>query len=263
MIRFLFTFLFAAFFVNCSKAQNIYTALRLNRSKEYETKKPTVIEEENIFYDKSGKKVKKSIKEFDSSGMLLVEQRFDEENNLTEKLTYLNDTINKIKLSRTIGRWDRFGSSIKTAYYSYNATKQLIETVDKDEKGNVIWISKLTVNNEGYPTELSLFDGRGNSYGKEVAEYLYSDNKVVTTVLNNNGRVITTDTLKYNFNQAPEAKKTIDRQTSRSKTGEITVYEYERDFDEYGNCLEERIYKIDNKGKRKPDRVFKKKYTYK
>jgi hypothetical protein len=85
-----------------ANAQTIFTALHLNEDREYKTKKPKQIVEINSFYNTSGKLVDKNVKSFDNAGMLMVEERYDQEGTLKARLTYTNDTLRKLKLARTI-----------------------------------------------------------------------------------------------------------------------------------------------------------------
>src|SRR5690606_18715637 len=97
------------------RSQNIYTALHLNVNQDYHTQKPRKIIETNIFFNSSGKQVEKNVKTFDDAGMLLIEERFDENGFLKAKLTYLNDTVNRIILSRIYEVWSKFGYMKETA----------------------------------------------------------------------------------------------------------------------------------------------------
>src|SRR5687768_7695003 len=106
-------------------AQNIYSALHLNENREYKTAKPKKIVETNIFYNSSGKQVDKNVKTFDAAGMLLTEERFDENGNLQARLTYSNDTANKLTLTRIMERWTQLGYSKETAFYTYERNNHL------------------------------------------------------------------------------------------------------------------------------------------
>src|SRR5688572_19361407 len=85
-------------------SQNIYTAIQLNQEREYKTRRPKKIIEANTFYSASGKQVDKNIKTFDEAGMLLIEERYDESGTLKARLTYTNDTTNRLTLTRTFER---------------------------------------------------------------------------------------------------------------------------------------------------------------
>jgi hypothetical protein len=263
------------FFYQSGYSQNIFSALHLNEGREYKTKKPKKIFETNIFYNQSGKQVDKNILTFDESGMLLVEERFDENGALKTRLTYTNDTVNKLKLLRTMERWAHYGYSKETAYYMYDSNKFLISIIDKDVNGNIITQSNIVCNEKGHPIELSLFDGNGNSFGKEVANYLYKENKTFTSVISKDERVLSSDTIKISFKQAHlfnsdkeqfNANGDLIMWTRKNLDGSETIFEEEYAYDSFGNCSEQRIYKVivKNNGKRKRerDRVFKKEYIY-
>jgi hypothetical protein len=256
-------------------SQSIFSALHLNENREYKTARPKIIIETNTFYNSSNIQVDKNIKSFDESGMLLKEERFDENGKLKARLTYTNDTANRLKLTRTFERWTQFGYLKETAFYSYDSNKFLIGTTDKDANGNIIQQTSLVCNDKGHPTELVLTDGKGNLFGKETATYLYDKNKVVTSVISNDGSVLSTDTIKISFLTASlfaNEKETYNSngdlisRTSKNLNGSETIFEEEYTYDKFGNCTENKIYKVTMRGngnrKRKIDRIFKKEYTY-
>jgi len=271
MIRITF-FLLLSIGCKAVKSQNIYTALRLNVNNEYKTKKPLKIVETNSFYSSSGKSIHKNIKAFDAFGMLISEERFDKNNKLTARLTYTNDTVRRLKLSRTIERWTAFGANGETAFYNYDTKDNLIETIDKDANDNIIHKSRITCNDRGFPIELSLYDGNNRPFGKETAEYLYDKNKVVTAVIANDGRTISTDTTEYHFNNLNSIHASYNLNGDRTSwvstghNGSITHYESEYTYDKDGNCTDQVIYKVtikrDGKKKKEIDRAFRKQYTY-
>lgn len=258
-----------------AKSQNIYAALHLNEDREYKTKRPKKIIETNTFYNTSGKQAERNIKTFDDAGMLLTEERYDDNGTLKARLTYTNDTLNRLKLTRTFERWNQFGLSKETAFYNYDTNHFLISTTDKNANGNILRQSDLICNDKGHPIQLSLFDGNGNFFGKEIAKYLYNINKAVTSVISNEGKVLSSDTIMISFITAslfPNDKKTYNANGDLTESiiknfkGAETIYEYEHTYDDPGNCTEEIIYKItikrNGKRKREIDRVFKKEYIY-
>ena len=257
------------------RSQNIYSALQLNAEREYKTQKPKKIIETNTFFNSSGKQVDKNFKTFDNAGMLLTEERYDNNGTLKARLTYTNDTVHRIKLSRIFERWTQFGYSKETAFYTYDTNFFLTGTTDKDANGNVIRQTNLVCNENGHPIELSLFDGNGNSFGKETATYLYDKNKVVTSVVSNDGRVLSSDTVKISFKQASKfasaneiynSSGDLTNWTRRSLNGTETIFEEEYTYDSFGNCTEKKIFKVTVKGngkrKRENDRIFRKEYSY-
>jgi hypothetical protein len=207
--------------------------------------------------------------------MLLIEERYDEGRTLKARLTYTNDTTNRLKLTRTFERWNQFGFSKEIAFYNYDSSHFLIGTTDKDANGNILRQSDLVCNDKGHPIQLSLSDGNGNTFGKEIATYLYDINKVVASVVSNDGRTLSSDTVKISFKTASlfssdgetyNANGDLINWTNRNFKGEETIYEYEYSYDSFGNCIEEKMYKVTVKRngnkKRNIDRIFKKDFTY-
>ena len=270
------TILFCLLFLSdIVSSQNIYSALQLNENRDYKTVKPKKIIETNTFYNSFGKQVDKNVKTFDEAGMLLTEERFDESGKLKAKLTYTNDTVNKLKLTRIFERWTQIGYSNETAFYIYDNNHKLTGIIDKDANGNILRQTNLVVNEKGHPIELALFDGNDNPFGKEKAFYLYDKNRVITSVVANDGRVLSMDTIKISFlkafmfpsdNETYNSNGDITKSTKRNLNDTVTKFEQEYSYDSFGNCIENRIYKltvkVSGKVKREIDRVFKKQYTY-
>lgn len=109
-------------------------------------------------------------------------------------------------------------------------------TTDKDANGNVIRQTNLICNDKGHPIVLLLFDGNVNLFGKEIATYLCEKNKVVKSVVSNDGRVLSTDTIKISFTQASNfpsenevynANGDLINWTRRNFNGNETIFEEE------------------------------------
>jgi hypothetical protein len=262
-------------FSGLAKSQNIYSALQLNAEREYKTKRPKKIVETNTFFNSSGKQVDRNIKTFDEAGMLLTEERYDDNGSLEARMTFINDTVHRIILIENFESWTQFGYSREAAFYNYDSNFYLTGTTYKDANGNIIRQANLVCNEKGHPIELTLFDGNGNSFGKETAKYLYDKNKVVTSVVSNDGRILSSDTIKISFTQA--SKFPADKEiyningdliswTRRNLNGTETIFEEEYTYDSFGNCLENIIFKVTVKGngkrKREKDRIFRKEYSY-
>jgi len=252
---------------------SILSVLRLNQEREYKTKIPKKIVETNIFYNSDGKQVDKNTKTFDDNGMLMVEERRDEMGNLNTKLTYAIDTISGHKLSRTLERLYSWGEYSKvTAYFSYDENNLLVKWTDVDDDGKIKFVSSISYNMDGDPIEISLIDGNGNSYGKETAVYSYNRNEVITKVFSDKNIELSKNTSTINFSKAYLFKKDgciYNEQGDIIKSIDIsgkTGYEYEYTYDIYGNCIEQKIYKVNfkknGKEKRQIDRIFIKEYTY-
>jgi hypothetical protein len=278
MIKFIpfIPFILLAFTCSTTKSQNIYSALHLNEEREYKTKRPKKIIKTNIFYNSSGKQTLKEVQSFDESGMFLNAERFDEDGSRTVMITHTNDTINRIVLSSTFENWTKFGHSKELTTYVYVSNKFLIRILTINDNGNILRRTEIKNNDKGHPIEMVVFNESGNSFGKETATYLYDINRVATSVISNDGRILSSDTtMKISFINArlfPISTETYNANgdlinwTSKNFKGEITIYEEEYVYDSFGNCTENRIYKVtvkeNGKRKREIDRIFKKEYIY-
>jgi hypothetical protein len=258
-----------------AKSQNIYSALHLNEEREYKTRRPKIIVQTNIFYNKNDKQTLKEVHSFDASGMLLNEERFDEDGSLNVRLVHSNDTVNRIVLSSTFERWTKFGYTKELTSYEYDSAKFLIRIVRKDEKGKILTSTEIKNNKKGHPIEMVIFDESGISFGKEIANYFYERNEYVASVLTNDGKLLSSDTNNISYKKAykfPNEKDEYNEHgdgvkwSSKNFNGTETNFEEEYTYDEFGNCTENKIfkvrYKINGKSKREIDRIFKKKYTY-
>lgn len=269
------SFLLLVFTAGVVKGQNIYSALQLNEATEYKAKRPKQIAETKTFYGLESQKIEKSVKVFDAAGMLLTEERFDENGKRTARLTHKNDTVNRLCLERSFERWGSTGNAKETTIYTYDASHFLIRVTDQDANGATMLISKITNDEKGHPVELSLEDGNGTPIGKETATYFYDRNSVITRVLDNEGNKVSTDTLKISFKDArlhPAEGSVYNEQgdmvkwTSKQANGALDVFETDYVYDASGNCIDETIYKVEVKGAAKPkkkrEKRFERQYTY-
>lgn len=273
MLKFLLL-IFINLFAASIRSQNIYSALHLNEEREYKAGRPKTRTEISIFYTKDGKTTEKSVEVFDEAGMVLTEDRYDNDGTLTARLSFTNDTVRRLVLISTFERWTSVSHTKETAFYSYDSSDYLIRVIHKDGNGNISERTEVTNNEKGYPIQLSEYDANGGLYGIETARYSYNINKAVIFV-QNDGRILSTDTIKINFNNAhlyPEANETYNDKgdvtswVSKSINGTVTPYEAQYQYDIAGNCIEETIYKVTvtakAKRKRELDRVFRRAYTY-
>lgn len=257
------------------RSQSLYTELHLNDDREYHFGKAKQIIEENTFYTSSYTHTEKNVKTFDAAGMLLTEERYDQEGILTAKLTYTNDTTRHLKLSRVFERWLKYGRSKETAIYKYDERGFLVTSTDSNATGKIIDIAKMTNNSKGDPIELNLFNANNELLGKETAEYNYDKNTVVISVFKNDGTKLTADTSKIRFTPDTISKEDknnytqyndILSYTSKNVNGSITLFECEYQYDSKGNWIEQKIYKVkpepNGKKKRILDRLFKRHITY-
>lgn len=268
-------FVFLSFIFISVKAQNIYSALHLNDERAYKTRRPTTILKTNTFYNSSGKEIQKETDVFDESGMLLMEERFDEAGNRNVRMILVNDTIHRIITAQTFERWTKYGYSKQITSYEYDDNKFLVGITTKDAAGNMINYTQIKNNDKGHPVEMIVFDSDGNPFGKETATYLYETNQYITSVITNDGKLLSSVTNRLNFRDAylyPGITSSFNdhgdetKWVSKGLNGEERFYEADYTYDQYGNCTEERIYKVTyksgGKSKRAIERIFKKEYRY-
>ena len=258
-----------------AQAQNIFSALHLNEETEYKTKRPKKIAETKTFFNATGQRTDKCTKVFDDAGMLLTEERFDENGARTARLTHKNDTVNRRCLENRFERWGKTGYGEEVTLYSYDPNHFLVRVTDQDGRGSISRISKIENNDKGHPVALVLTDAQGNPFGKETAAYSYDRNSVVTTVLGTDDNVIATDTARISFKDAYLYPKEGDvynehgdpvKWASRQFDGEIAVFEAEYAYDAFGNCISAVTYKVETtrggKPKKKKHLSLERQYTY-
>ncbi|MCS3737571.1 hypothetical protein [Mucilaginibacter dorajii] len=259
-----------------ARSQSIFTALHLNEEREYKTAKPRKIIETNTFYNSKGKEVKKAVKTFDSAGMLLTEERFDEDNQLTSRSTYTNDTVNRLVLENSYEDWTKItGTTKETIEYIYDSNNFLVRVLDKNKLGNVYEKFEIINNEHGDPIDLAGYRFNNALFGRESATYLYNQNKAIVSVSKADGTVLSTDTMLIKFKKAlqfPTPDMAFNEQgdminwTTKNFNGTQTFYTAKFDYDNKGNCTNETIYKVtikpNGKQKQEINRNFKKEYFY-
>lgn len=238
-------------------SQNIYSALHHNRAEDVTEKIPFEISEENIFFNASGKEITKNKKKLNSTKKVLTEERFGSDGKLQARLTYTYDSSGLHSLTRKFERWTNLGYSSETAFYEYDNNWYLIKVTDKTDKGKTIQETKLINNSKGDPVRLELFDGNSNVYGIELAVYDYTTNKAYTEVQGSQGNSLSRDTLTINF----EIMNASNKYNDKGDLIESPKYFYEYEYDDFGNWTTEKIFK-NVKGKKKMDRIFKRKFRY-
>jgi arginine repressor len=243
--------------------QNIYTALHLNRPEDVrENKEIKEILEENIFINSSGQEIKKNKKTINHNHLVQTEERFDDQGKLTDRLTRKFDSLGQKTISRQFERWNKvIGYSLEIASYKYDSNGYLVSMTDRNSKGQTIQQAILSNNEKGHPLKLELYDGNGNLYGIEVATYNYLTNKALTAVKDKSGKTLSSDSTTIDFTKSKDFPRQGDIFNEHGDLVSSKNYEYQRKYDEFGNWTTETIYKVTN-GKRKKDRIFKRKIKY-
>lgn len=261
------------FTTSVAYTQNIYSALHLNDERFDKRPRPKKIIETDIYDGSNGKTSITSIKTFDNSGMILTEERFNENNQLEAKLIYTNDTTVRLIRSIYIERFNSIINQSQTDYYTYDSNNFLIKVEDKN-KGFIFLTTLIKNDAKGHPIEVETLNANGVSYGKELGTYLYDKNRVITSVINNNGKVLSLDTLKISFkiidtpanNEVYNERGDLISYVSKNIKGNPIHYENKYKYDATGNCIDEEVFKIiikpNGKLKESFERAYLKRYFY-
>jgi hypothetical protein len=256
---------------------SIIDALQLNEEQEYKTRRPGRIVEQTTSFNINDKETKdKMVKTFDAAGMLLTFEFYGDQDSLFARVTYVNDTLNRIKLSRTMEVWERNGPSKETSIYTYDTNNFLTESIDTDANGKTIRRTSIICNEKGHPIELSLFDGKGKFIYKERATYFYNNNLVIRTAETKDGQIIQGDdsskiSLKHQINfQRPDEKYNSNGDLIQWKGNGFfdkdQMYERTYLYDEFENWIESTIFlwTTDKDGQplKKIKQIVKREYCY-
>jgi hypothetical protein len=260
-----------------SQNLSIIDALHLNENPDYKTRRPLrIVEKTTSFNINDRKSSDKIIKTFDEAGMLLTFEFYGDNDSLFARITYVNDTLHRIKLSATREVWTRNGISKQTSLYAYDRNYFLTGTTDIDGQGKIIRKTSIRCNEKGHPVELSLFDGDGKFYSKEKATYNYTTNKLLRFAETKDGQIVTDeDSSKISLKEAgnfPEADEVynsngdIIRWKGKRVIDKGMIYEREYVYDESGNWTETKIMLLTTNEEGQPLRKVKqmvsKEYTY-
>jgi hypothetical protein len=240
-----------------SEAQRLtfIDALQLNEELDYRTKRPSKIVETNISYSIIMKEIRdKIIKIFDKAGLLSTFEFYGDNDSLIARVSYSNDTLNRLKLSRVYEVWGRNGLMKETSTYSYDSRNFLTGNLDLDRNGNFIRKTTIICNEKGNPIEVSLLDINNKLIAKETATYFYSRNKVFRSVVMSDIPVINNkDSLKISIkyeSKYPSDYEVYNNYGDKIKWKENSdidrkmYYEREFNYDNYGNWIDSKIYLV-------------------
>ncbi len=256
---------------------SIIDALQLNEILDYKTRKPIRIVEKNISFNINDKKSQdKIIKTFDQAGMLLTFEFYDEKDELFARVTFLNDTIHRIKLKQTFEVWDQNGHFKQTSSYTYDSNYFLKEVTDFDSNGDIIRKSSIVCNDKGHPIELSLFDNKGKLVVKEKAVYFYNTNKVIINIETPDGLVVQdNDSSKISLKNESEYASSYEiynlqgdkvKWKGNGHFDKDLIYEQEYVYDNFGNWIESKIFlttiQPDGQPHKKIKSILNREFTY-
>jgi hypothetical protein len=258
IIRLLFFFLL---FCNTIYSQSVYTALNINNPEKLRPE--FLVEEittEMIFYNKNNIEQKKEISKLNAQHNIISELRYDEQGNLTARLTRVFDSTGTRSLGRKLEKWHRImGYSYEISKHEYDANGYLIRITEKNQHNNIIMITTIKNDEKGNPIEVMTTNGKNEIYGIEKAEYDYTTNTVSTRVYNKNNEMVSENSRKISYTD------TDDNSIIKNEHGDVilsgdTQYEYQ--YDKKGNWIKMTRFEIKNDTRIKMS-VFTRRLKYK
>ncbi|ULQ51719.1 hypothetical protein [Flavihumibacter fluvii] len=237
-----------------AQRMSIIDALHLNEELDYRGKKPIKIVENNINYSIIKTEIRdRIIKAFDKSGMMTnFEFYSDNDDSFFARVSFVNDTINKIKIAKTTEVKQKKGIHKEMSKYFYDSKSYLTGSIDLEGDSNVIRKTTIVCNEKGHPTELTLFDSKDKFIAQETATYYYNLNKVVRNIELSEQTVINNkDSSKIslkNENLFPSENEIFNNYGDKVKWkgnrefDKDSFYEREYIYDSFGNWTESKIY---------------------
>lgn len=242
-----------------SFSQNIYSALQHDKGFDLrENSKVIQVTTDIIFYNKSGQEIKKNITTLNSKNKILSELRYDNENNLTDRLTWVYDSTNTKSIANKFERWHKLiGYTCELTSYEYDSKGFLTTVITKNQFKKLLRETTLINNEKGLPIELTLKTDSNIDFGIEIAEYEFEKNIVFTKVLDKNGKTISKSQYKID-NSIISGSEIVNEQGHIIKS-ENYVFEYK--YDKNNNWVKQKRYKIEF-GKKILNAEFKRKIKY-
>jgi hypothetical protein len=215
-------------------AQSIMTALNFGKKNDFHSDKlVTETTTQTTFYNSKNIEKKKDITTYNYQNKVTVENRYDENDNLKQRLTRIYDNTGVRSLARKLENWHPIlGYFFEIAYHSYDSNEILNTIIEKNQNGNNIRQTDIINNEQGYPIELTIFV-ENQIQGKETAEYNNEKNEVTIYYFNKKSELINSETVKID-------SANIQSGDIVNKFGDITKsakYEMEIEYDKYGNWI--------------------------
>ena len=260
MIRTLNFLLFLLIGSTCS-GQSIATALSHDR--EFDIRKEHVISEiisHITYYRKNEIEKKRTVSTFNEKNRLTSELRYDKNGKLVARLSFKYDSTNIRSFSRKFETWNKVvGHSAEIAEYVYDENNFLIKTIDKNINDQIFRTTTLENNERGHPEKLILQSINSNFTGIEIAKYDYEKNIAEISVLDNNGKAISTNKMRINFSERKFDDLIYNENGDLIKSKNK---EYSYKYDKNNNWIRKTNYEFKN-GKRRKYQTITRKIKYK
>ncbi|KFF06741.1 hypothetical protein [Flavobacterium reichenbachii] len=219
-------------------SQSTQTSLNFGKNNDFHSDK--IVSEtttNRTFYNRSGTTERtKEVKSYNTQNNVIAELRYDEDNNLKQRLTRIYDSTGTRCLARKFENWHRYlGHSIETAIYTYDSKGFLINASDKNQKGQIYRQTNFINNDKGDPIEIINFNGE-EIIGKEKNEYNYDKNEVTIKYCNKNNELLSSQTSTIDYSK-------VNSDDIVNEHGDIiksATYETEIKYDKFGNWIKEK-----------------------
>lgn len=218
-------------------SQSTQTSLNKKNANFYSSKLVSETVTNRTFYNRSASIERtKEITSYNAQNNVITELRYDDENNLKQRLTRIYDSTETRCLARKFENWHRYlGHSIETAIYTYDSKGFLINSSDKNQKGQIFRHTNFINNDKGDPIEIINFNGE-DIIGKEKNEYNYDKNEVIIKYFNKNDDLVSSQTSIIDSSK-------VNPDDIVNEYGDIiksATYETEIKYDKFGNWIKEK-----------------------
>ncbi|KOP38091.1 hypothetical protein DBB36_11645 [Flavobacterium sp. WLB] len=184
----------------------------------------------------------KEITSYNSQNNEITELRYDNDDNLKQRLIRIYDSTGTQCIGRKLENWHRYlGHTVETASYNFDSNGYLINVTDKDQNGNIFRKTDITNNEKGDPLELIGYL-KDKIVGVEKSKYDYEKNEVTIEYYNSNDELISSQTTIIDSHK-------INSENIVNEYGDIVkspTYEMEIKYDKFGNWIKKKYSQIKN-----------------
>ncbi|MFD2563716.1 hypothetical protein [Aquimarina rubra] len=241
-------------------SQNIYSTLLHDKGADIlANTKVTQITTTITSFTEYGVETKKDVTELNEHHKIASKLRYNDKDSLESKLIRSFDKSGTKSTAAKRETWNKLlGYSSETSKYQYDENGHLIKVIESNNYDIIMREVYIKNNEKGHPISIELRTPESKPIGiLETAEYDYSNNTVITKLLDPLGNVLT------------QAKLIIDGSSIKKENSysqnidliEPHLYEYEYTYDEQKNWVEKTIYKVEN-GKRNKHQILTRKIKY-
>lgn len=232
------------FFTISIYSQSMLSALNFRENKDFHSTK-LVSETTTLttFYNSNNTiEHTKEITSYNFQNSEITELRYDNDNNLKQRLIRMYDSTGTRCIGRKFENWHRYiGHTVEIASYNFDSKGYLIGITDRDQNGNIFRKTDILNNEKGDPIELIGYV-KDKIAGKEKSRYNYEKNEVMIEYYNSNDELISSQTSRIDYSK-------INPGDIVNEYGDIiksAFYEEEIKYDKFGNWVKKKYSEIKN-----------------